>query len=211
MKTAPSRLRLLGTTVAVVLLCLVPLTAPTLTHSQDQGVVINQIYAGGQSSQAPLRADYVELFNPGPDPVPLDGWSVQYAADDGTTWRGTTLTGTIPAGGFYLVQGALGEAGLELPTPDAAGTLSFASGSGRIALVAAAAPLTCGADPACATAPGVIDFVGYGPGAVSFEGSAPARSPGVERALLRDAAGCADRNDNATDFLVRRRARSTWE
>ena len=35
--------------------------------------------------------------------------------------------------------------------------------------------------PRCATAPDVIDFVGYGPGAVSFEGSAPARSPGVER------------------------------
>ena len=64
-------------------------------------------------------------------------------------------------------------------------------------------PLTCADDTACATAPNVIDFVGYGPGAVSFEGTAPARSPGVERALLRDAAGCADRNDNATDFLVR--------
>ena len=112
--------------------------APISTRGQDQGVVINQFYAGGQSSQAPLRADYVELFNPGSAPVALDGWSVQYAADDGTSWRGTTLTGTIPAGGFY-VQGALGEIGAELPTPDAAGTLSFASGSGRIALVSSAA------------------------------------------------------------------------
>jgi hypothetical protein len=89
MMTSPSRLRLLGITVAVVLLCLMPLTAPIVTRSQDQGVVMNQIYAGGQSSQAPLRADYVELFNPGPAPVALDGWSVQYAADDGTTWRGS--------------------------------------------------------------------------------------------------------------------------
>ena len=76
-------------------------------------------------------------------------------------------------------------------------------------MAAAASPwcppqrFTCGPDPACATAPNVIDFVGYGPGAVSFEGTAAARSPGVERALLRDAAGCTDRNDNATDFLVR--------
>ena len=96
--------------------------------------------------------------------------------------------GLSPAGGFYLVQGAVGEIGMVLPTPDAAGTLSFASGSGRIALVAAAAPLTCADDPACATAPAVIDFVGYSPGAVSFEGTAAARTPGVERALLRDAA-----------------------
>ena len=108
MKTAPSRFRPIGVIIAVVLLVLVPLTAPTLTRSQDQGVVINQIYAGGQSSQAPLRADYVELFNPGSDPVALDGWSVQYAADDGTTWRGTTLSGSIPAGGFYLVRGGAG-------------------------------------------------------------------------------------------------------
>src|SRR5215212_6326791 len=121
MKTTPSRRRPFGIIVAVALLVLVPLmTAPIVTRGQDQGVVINQLYAGGQSSQAPLRADYVELFNPGSAPVALDGWSVQYAADDGTTWRGTTLSGSIPAGGFYLVQGALGEAGLELPTPDAA-------------------------------------------------------------------------------------------
>ena len=138
MMTSSVRFRPVGITVAIVLLFLVPLAAPTITRGQDQGVVINQLYAGGQSSQAPLRADYVELFNPGSAPVALDGWSVQYAADDGSTWRGTTLTGSIPPGSFYLVQGALGESGMELPTPDAAGTLSFASGSGRIALVAAA-------------------------------------------------------------------------
>jgi hypothetical protein len=34
MMTSPSRLRLLGITVAVVLLCLMPLTAPIVTRSQ---------------------------------------------------------------------------------------------------------------------------------------------------------------------------------
>ena len=203
MMTSPSRFRLLGFTVAVALLLLVPLTAPIVTRGQDQGVVINQVYAGGQSGQAPLRADYIELFNPGTDPVALDGWSVQYAADDGTTWRGTTLTGTIPAGGFYLVQGAPGRPGWNCRPPMPPVVSPSPAGSGRIALVASAAPLTCGADPACATAPDVIDFVGYGPGRSVSKGTAPARSPGVERALVRDAGGCTDTDDNATDFLVR--------
>ena len=130
MKTTPSRRRPFGIIVAVALLVLVPLmTAPIVTRGQDQGVVINQLYAGGQSSQAPLRADYVELFNPGSDPVALDGWSVQYAAATGTTWRGTTLPGTLPPGGFSLVRGATGQGGTELPTPDASGSLAFAQGS----------------------------------------------------------------------------------
>ena len=95
--------------------------APASARGQGGNVVISQVYAGGQSGSAPLRSDYVELFNRGTTPVTIDGWSVQYAAATGTTWRGTTLTGTIPPGGFYLVREATGPVGTDLPTPDASG------------------------------------------------------------------------------------------
>jgi predicted extracellular nuclease len=193
-------------TVLAIIVLITPALGSLLlaasARSQVGDVVISQVYAGGQSGSAPLRSDYVELFNRGTTPVTIDGWSVQYAAATGITWRGTTLTGALPPGGFYLVRGATGPVGTDLPTPDASGSLAFAQGSGRLALVTAAAPLGCGADPGCATAPGVVDFVGYGPGAVSAEGSAPAPSPGVEHALLRAGGGCIDTNQNASDLTL---------
>jgi hypothetical protein len=98
----------------LTLLAVIVLFAPVLvsmllvTSARGQGgdVVISQVYAGGQSGAAPIRSDYIELFNPGTDAVRIDGWSIQYAAATGTTWRGTTLTGTIPLGGFFLVPAA---------------------------------------------------------------------------------------------------------
>src|SRR3954451_13389328 len=149
--------------IVVVASSLVTLMPPASVHAQGGDIVISQVYAGGQSGTAPIRSDYIELFNPGTDPVRIDGWSVQYASRDGTTWRRALLTGTIPPGGFYLVQGVSGEAGADLPTPDATGGLALAAGNGRLALVRTTRPLPCGADPGCATGPDIVDFVGYGP------------------------------------------------
>src|SRR4051794_28596307 len=144
--TPRSRLAVL-VVVAVLILAVVPVASPRVVLGQASSVVISQVYAGGQSSGAPLRSDYIELFNPGTVPVRLDGWSVQYAAATGTNWRGTTLAGAIPPGGFYLIREATGSSGADLPAPDAGGSLALATGSGRIALVSTASPLTCGADP----------------------------------------------------------------
>jgi uncharacterized protein len=200
MLARPHHSRLTVIAIVILVLAVVPFVRPMSTAGASADIVINQVYAGGQSAGAPFRSDYVEFFNRGTTPVTIDGWSVQYAAATGTTWRGTTLTGTIPPGGFYLVQGATGQVGADIPTPDAASSLAFAQGSGRLALVNAATPLTCGADPGCATASGVVDFVGYGPSAVSAEGNAPAPSPGPQQALLRAGTGCTDTDQNAADL-----------
>src|SRR4051812_37812552 len=186
--------------IVLVVPVLVSLFPPASAHARGGDVVISQVYAGGQSGTAPIRSDYIELFNPGTDPVPVDGWSVQYASREGPTWRRALLTGTIPPGGFYLVQGVSGEAGAELPTPDAAGGLALAAGNGRLALVRTNRALACGADPGCATAPDVVDFVGYGPGTVSFAGSGPAPSPGRDGTLVLAVDGCGETDDNATDY-----------
>ena len=84
-------------------------------------VVISQVYGGGGNSGATLKNDFIELRNNGPTAVDLTGWSVQYASSTGTTWGGrTNLSGSIPAGGFYLVQQAQGAGGtVDLPAPDA--------------------------------------------------------------------------------------------
>ena len=95
------------------------LVLPFAVSAQAQQVVISQVYGGGGNSGAPLKNDYIELFNIGSTDVSLAGWSVQYASAAGTTWAVTNITGTLHAGQYYLVQEAAGAnlsaAALQLP------------------------------------------------------------------------------------------------
>ncbi|HEV8445832.1 MAG TPA: DNA/RNA non-specific endonuclease [Gemmatimonadaceae bacterium] len=122
-------------------------------------IVISQIYGGGGNSGATLKNDFIELFNPGGVAVSVTGWSVQYASANSTTWAATTLSGTIPPGGYYLVQEAAGAnaQAAALPTPDATGTIAMSATNAKVALVASTALIT-GACPAA------VDIVGYGAG-----------------------------------------------
>ena len=96
----------------VTLVCLFALTGQMAQAQSDTPtVVISQIYGGGGNSGATYTHDFIELFNPNTEPVSLAGWSVQYASATGTVWQRTELTGTIPAGGYYLVQQAQGSGG----------------------------------------------------------------------------------------------------
>jgi uncharacterized protein len=159
-------------------------------------VVISQVYGGGGNSGAVYRNDFIELRNREPFDVSVAGWSVQYASASGTSWASTTLSGTIPAGSYYLVQEAAGAGGsLSLPAPDAVGTIAMSASSGKIALVAGSMQLTGSCPLAFA-----VDFVGYGT-ANCFEGSAAAPGLGNETAAIRSDGGVTDTNDNGADFL----------
>ena len=164
-------------------------------------VVISQVYGGGGNSGATLKNDFIELRNNGPTAVDLTGWSVQYASSTGTTWNGrTNLSGSIPAGGFYLIQQAQGAGGtVDLPTPDATGTIAMAGTAGKVALSRSTTALT-GACPT--TDANVVDFVGFGSAANCFEGSAPTGTLSNTTAALRGGDGSIDTNNNGADFAV---------
>ena len=115
---------------------------------------------------------------------PLTGWSVQYAATAGTTWQKTDLSGSIPAGGYYLVQEAQGAGGTTpLPTPNATGTIAMAAGAGKVVLLNTNTLTTCG--HVCPSSR--VDLVGYGTGTNCFEGVAPA--PTISASTVRSAGG----------------------
>lgn len=169
--------------------------------SAQAQVVISQVYGGGGNSGATLKNDFIELRNNGPTAVDLTGWSVQYTSSAGTTWSGrTNLTGTIPAGGFYLVQQAQGAGGtVDLPAPDAVGTIAMSGTAGKVALSRSTTALT----GACPTADAnVVDFVGFGSAANCFEGSAPTGTLSNTTAALRGGDGSIDTNNNGADFAV---------
>ncbi|MGH8031656.1 MAG: Calx-beta domain-containing protein [Luteimonas sp.] len=160
-------------------------------------VVVSQIYGGGGNSGATLRNDFIELHNTGTAAVSVAGWSVQYASATGTSWATTPLTGSIPAGGYYLVQEAQGSGGGgTLPTPDATGTIAMSGTAGKVALSNSTSALS----GACPT--GTADLVGFGSTANCFEGSGPTPAPSNTLAVLRAGGGCTDANNNAVDFAT---------
>ena len=164
----------------------------------DTDVVISQVYGGGGNAGATLTHDFVELFNPGSNPVNLTGWSVQYTSATGTgTWQVTPLSGFIEPGHYYLIQQAQGTGGTApLPAPDATGTIAMAAGSGKVALQNTVTPIV-GNAPAGGTA----DLVGYG-AASFFEGSGPTAPASNTTAALRKRGGCFDSDNNNIDFAI---------
>jgi predicted extracellular nuclease len=173
--------------------------APAAAASPD--IVISQVYGGGGNAGAQYKNDFIELYNRGTDPVPVTGWSVQYASSAGTTWTNLTpLTGTIQPGRYYLVQEAAGANTTlpDLPTPNATGSINMSATAGKVALVTNNANLTCAAD--CDTAAGVKDFVGYG-GANDSE-TAPTPTLTNATAALRNGGGTVDTDNNLADFTV---------
>jgi DNA/RNA endonuclease G (NUC1) len=185
---------------------------PSVTASiSDPGgspdIVISQVYGGGNNSGAPLRNDFVELFNRGGTTVSLSGWSVQYTSATGTGNFGANLT-PLPAvslepGQYFLVQEAGGTTnGVALPTPDATGSINMSATGGKVLVTNTTSPIACnGGSTPCSPSQlaQIVDLVGYD-GANFFEGSAAAPTLSNSLANLRKQDGCQDTNDNAADF-----------
>ncbi|MCE7982350.1 MAG: hypothetical protein DYG89_14235 [Caldilinea sp. CFX5] len=183
-----------------LLLCCFALSTGVFAVSAQSGVPpirISQIYGGGGNSDATLHSDFIELFNVGPEAVNLNGWSVQYAAKEGTDWIVTPLGDVTIAGyGYLLIRQAAGEggsdAGTALELPDVSGETSMSASAGKVALVAGTTAITGLFDGT------VVDFVGYGD--ANEAETAPADKLTNTKAALRLNGGCVDTNDNALNF-----------
>ncbi|MDO5670572.1 MAG: lamin tail domain-containing protein [Corynebacterium sp.] len=105
-------------------------------HAAPDGsnVVINEVYGGGGNSGSHFTHDFVELYNPTDSDIDLSGWQIDQMSTAGNTGTLHTIdAGIIPAGDFFLVQGAAGNTVTgDLPTPDSVGTFNF-SGTNAIA------------------------------------------------------------------------------
>ncbi len=192
-----SRFVALASLFLVLVLCF--MVIPYQVKGVSSDIVISQVYGGGGNSGATLKNDFIELFNRGTTTVSVTGWSVQYASSAGTTWQRTNLSGSIPPGGYYLVQEAAGAGGtVNLPAPDATGSpaIAMSATSAKVALVNNQTTITAGTS--CPSGSSIVDFVGYG-SANCFEGSA---APAISNttADLRANSGCTDTDVNSADF-----------
>ena len=161
-------------------------------------VVISQVYGGGGNTGSLYKNDFIELFNRGTSPVDVNGWSVQYASATGTSFQVTTLPNLILQPGQYLlVQQAAGSGGTaNLPTPDRTGSIAMSGTTGKVVLANSTTAVTS------ATAPAVQDLVAWGPTATPFEGSGAAPVASSTTAILRANNGCADTDQNNSDFAA---------
>ncbi|UQZ34547.1 hypothetical protein C2I18_14080 [Paenibacillus sp. PK3_47] len=179
----------------------IALPAPqTASAAQDNSApVISQVYGGGGNSGAKYKNDFIELYNPTDAAIDLTGWKVRYAAKTSTfNNSGTTLSGIIPAKGYYLIQQSAGAGGTDdLPTPNMVGTLTLGGAEGKVDLLDKDGNR--------------IDLVGYGE-TNEYEG--PPGSGGTkaltnssaavrkESLLLPQGNRGLDTDTNAADFIV---------
>src|SRR5919109_46489 len=189
------RMRLCAALVVAVA-CLLGLARPAGAVSST--IVVSQVYGGGGNSGATYKNDFIELYNRSAAPVSVTGWSVQYAATTGTTWQRTALSGTIAAGGYSLVQEAAGAGGtVNLPPPDATGSIAMAAGAGKVVLMTNNTTIASGT--VCPLT--ALDLVGYGSGTNCSE-TLPTATLSNTTAALRNGGGSVDTDNNSADFSV---------
>lgn len=99
----------------VMAILMIPVILPAFTSAEigADGVYIVEYYGGGGSGETTnyYNNDYVLLRNSGTEDVDLAGWSIQYMTKtQNSTASGNTfpLSGTIEAGGYFMIKGAAG-------------------------------------------------------------------------------------------------------
>ena len=185
------------------------LAPPASGNPAGTGLVISEVYGGGGNSGATYTHDFVELYNPTDAAIRVDGMSIQYRSSGATTATSqvTVLSGSVPAGGHYLVQEAKGAGDTTpLPTPDASGAISMGAGAGVVFLSTQTAPLTPDiGDVSDDGEARIVDLVGFGP-ANTFENASTPDAKGTPApsntvAVTRNASR-VDTNDNSADFTT---------
>ncbi|PTT68400.1 lamin tail domain-containing protein, partial [Arthrobacter sp. HMWF013] len=199
----------LGTVLAAGLVA-APLAAspafavdPSPAAAGTSPVVINEAYLSGGSTGAAFKSKFVELYNGSDSPVSLAGWSLQYRSAGGTTAPAVApLAGSIPAKGYYLVQGSSnGTNGADLPAADTVATnLNFQGQNGTIVLAKQATAVTLATGSVIEPA-GVADLLGYGT-SNTFETAAAAGTTSNTDVRSLNRAGGVDSNSNTADFAL---------
>ena len=193
---------LAATTVAALSFgCLA--AVPAFADTTGTGVVINEAYLSGGSAGAAYKNKFVELYNPTHDAVALDGLSLQYrsAGGTGSSTGAFALSGTIAAGGYYLIQGGTnGTNGEALPTPDATSGLNPSGSAGTIALVKGASAITLPTGSVTGNGD-VIDLLGYGT-SNTFEGAAATAPANNNDVKSLNRTNGADTDSNSADFTL---------
>ncbi len=102
-----------------------PLTA---VESQNEHLIIHQVYGGGGKSGTPVSHSFMELYNPTPNEISLEGYRILYLS--GEQSAEFALSGSIPSASSYLIQCAREESGenaVVISSPDCSWDLAVSN------------------------------------------------------------------------------------
>ncbi len=193
-----SRLAVLIALAAAVTTAIALSTGGSAAATPSSTVVVNEVYGGGGNSGATYTNDFIELANRGSSAADLSDYSVQYHSSSATgSWQVTQLSGSIPAGGLYLIGESQGTGGTQsLPATQATGTIAMSATAGTVALVNGDTALTCSDSASCQAAS--VDLVGYGTAAINE--TSPAT--GASNTQSEQRTGAPDSDNNSGDFTA---------
>lgn len=160
-------------------------------------LTIVSVYPTGGETSATYNHDFVAIRNRTGAPLNLAGYSLQVTTGTSTfDWHVITLTGTVPASGFHLVElgapvGA--SAGAAVSNPQQTDTFDLPAVGGRVAIVSGTTALT-GPGPFT-----TVDLVGYG-STYTSESGAVTYSGATNKGMTRAVAGCTDTDHNSADL-----------
>jgi PKD repeat protein len=177
--------------------------APVTALAASSSVVITEVYESGSKTGASYYRDYAVLKNVSGSSVNLSGWSFQHYKASTATWNVLNLSGSISAGGYYLIRlfyDGTGGLASNLPAADAVspGTSAWNLSTGSAEAVAVTSNTT--AITSCTDA-SIVDLVGFGTSPACAEGASTGFTTPTQSSQ-RAGSGCQDTDDNATDFAL---------
>ncbi|QZY30403.1 ExeM/NucH family extracellular endonuclease [Nocardioides coralli] len=177
---------------------------PAVANPAGTDLVISEVYGGGGGGTGTpsYTHDFIELYNPTEGAISLEGWSVQYKSSTGATASSEGLSGVVAPGQHFLIQsGSAGSAPgtPSLPTPDDSVGLNLSQSGGIVFLASTTTPVGSRGDVAGIGTGGLVDTVGYGTSADTYETARTGVALTNETSVARAAAG-VDTDHNANDF-----------
>ena len=198
---------------ALVLFVFAPSRAARAQVNGSPNLVISQVYARGGEAGSSYQKDFVEIFNRGPEPVDMNGYTLWATIGSGLSasmisTRFVSTRGIVVQPGRYVLISFKGDGlgGQPLPAPDfdlsvlEPVPVNLNPTNGLVALLG-----PDGSFHGCPTSQsnGVLDYVGYGEGSLCYEGPAgPTAAPTETWSAQRYGEGCTDTNLNASDFRL---------
>ncbi len=192
-----NRMKALQILTALILALLafgpLPQQAVEAQTTGSTSLVIYEAYGGGGSTgtTAPLATfqnDYVVLFNMSSSSINLSDYELRYYSVGATTFSSkVTLSGSIAAGGYFLIKsGTTGTGDSAVENPDFTASINMSASSFAVEIYG----VTEGKS---------VDLVGFGGAATKDTAAAPALSKLHSGQRI---ARCIDTDDNSQDFKL---------
>lgn len=169
-------------------------------------VVIYEAYGGGGNTGAHYKNDFIVLKNISDKEVDLNGWAVQYASKTGEFTGIAALSGTLASDEYYIIKAAAGSSttAVDLPEFDLESSINMSGTTFKLALTKDTVLIkdTTVTETTLVNFPGIVDYLGVGPEATGYLGTAAAPILTNTTSAIRNELPNPYTGNNSVDFIT---------